>query len=142
MLRIMMPPGKGAPPAPPTGPPTDPNPSADPEATDVQPTDPTDPESDPDGDGDDDSGDGQKVPQANAGYQGPEQGPFECGACKFFVEPGSCMLVAGAIDEHACCNNFTSAHASSSAEDADQAPTPDQAVDDGGPDVPPNPSGQ
>lgn len=62
--------------------------------------------SDPDGDGDNDS-DSPKIPQVNAGYQGPENGPFICANCIFF-DNGSCEVVDGAVDHLGCCNNFTS----------------------------------
>lgn len=61
-----------------------------------------DPNASPDG-GDS----GQKIPQANAGYQGPDQGPFICANCIFF-DNGHCEVVDGTIDHLGCCNNFSS----------------------------------
>ncbi len=47
------------------------------------------------------------VPPENAGYQGPDQGPFRCGSCSFFVPDSSeCHVVAGKVDAEGCCNNF------------------------------------
>ena len=48
----------------------------------------------------------KKVPKDNAGYQGPDQGPFECEHCIYFSEPSSCKIVEGDISPHGCCNNF------------------------------------
>lgn len=48
-----------------------------------------------------------KVSQQYAGYQGPENGPFECEHCTFFSAPSACQIVEGNIDPEGCCNNFT-----------------------------------
>ena len=54
--------------------------------------------------------DGSAAPKqmspSNAGYQTPDQGPFECDNCQHFQAPGSCEWVSGAIDPKGCCNNF------------------------------------
>lgn len=42
-----------------------------------------------------------------AGYKGPEQGPFMCGNCKYFLAPSSCEFVSGEIDEMGVCNIFS-----------------------------------
>lgn len=47
------------------------------------------------------------VPPQNAGYMGPENGPFVCHRCEYFNEPNSCEVVSGNIDPNGCCNNFT-----------------------------------
>lgn len=52
--------------------------------------------------------DAQKTTQAISGYLGPESGPFQCGNCIHFEDPGSCGLVAGPIDPQGCCNLFES----------------------------------
>ena len=62
---------------------------------------------DPDQDQDTDP-QGTKIAQPNAGYQGPDQGPFACDHCVYFDVPRSCEVVDGDIDPHGCCNNFTS----------------------------------
>ena len=49
-----------------------------------------------------------KIAQPNAGYQGPDQGPFACDHCVYFDVPRACQVVDGDIDPHGCCNNFTS----------------------------------
>lgn len=41
-------------------------------------------------------------------YQGPENGPFMCGHCEYFVAPGSCQKVSGPIDPKGCCNLYES----------------------------------
>jgi hypothetical protein len=66
-----------------------------------------DPTQDPDAAGDSGGDDSNKIPQANAGYQGPDQGPFICANCQFFSD-GTCAVVAGPVDHMGCCNNFTS----------------------------------
>jgi len=45
---------------------------------------------DPDQDQDTDP-QGTKIAQPNAGYQGPDQGPFKCANCEYFVAPGNCQ---------------------------------------------------
>lgn len=99
---------------------------------------------DPDGDGDDDtnpatdtdndqgqpqaSDDSKKVDAQTAGYEGPDQGPFQCGNCKFYGEdgPGTCALVAGVIDQEGCCNLFTNANTGSNTDDESQEAPDDQ----------------
>ena len=75
------------------------------------PDDDSDGDSSPDGspNGDPDQG---KIDPQNAGYQGPDQGPFICANCIFF-DNGHCEVVAGPIDHLGCCNNFSSMSASS-----------------------------
>jgi hypothetical protein len=41
-------------------------------------------------------------------YQGPENGPFMCGHCEYFVQPQSCSKVSGVIDPKGCCNLYSS----------------------------------
>jgi hypothetical protein len=48
-----------------------------------------------------------KATYVQAGYQGPDQAPFECGNCGHFDSAGACELVAGAIDARGCCNLFS-----------------------------------
>lgn len=55
-----------------------------------------------------------KQRKRDAGYLGPEAGPFYCGRCRFFLPQGSvgvefadhCEKVTGVIDYDACCNLF------------------------------------
>lgn len=47
-----------------------------------------------------------KASYVQAGYQGPEQAPFQCGNCVHFDTSGACELVDGTIDSAACCNLF------------------------------------
>lgn len=54
-----------------------------------------------------------KIPQTNAGYLGPEHGPFTCSNCHFWEDPNSCSVVDGLIDPNGCCNNFTNMDAQS-----------------------------
>lgn len=91
----------------------------------VDPTDDADPDLDPDHDGDIDMKGGM-VPQQNAGYMGPENGPFECQNCGFFNEPNSCEVVTGSIDPKGCCNNYTPDKDQSE----DEGPDEDENVDD------------
>jgi hypothetical protein len=63
-----------------------------------------------------------KVPQPNAGYMGPENGPFKCGNCDFFDPTDSdCHVVAGKVDAEGCCNMFTKlgAHQNDEGEEPD-----------------------
>lgn len=101
--------------------------------TGPNPTDPDgdgDNDQDPSQDDDSDSG-GSKIDPKNAGYMGPEMGPFQCSNCQFFDNGGSCQVVAGPIDPNGCCNNFTSqasGASNSDASDSDQAiPSDSQA---------------
>jgi hypothetical protein len=48
------------------------------------------------------------VDPLTAGYKGPEEGPFNCGNCKFFVEDGTCQIVSGPVEAEGLCNMFTS----------------------------------
>ena len=48
-----------------------------------------------------------KVDPMIAVYRSPDQGPFKCGNCNFFLEEGACQIVAGQIDPEGLCNNFT-----------------------------------
>lgn len=48
-----------------------------------------------------------KATYVQAGYQGPDQAPFECGNCSHFDGQGACELVNGAIDAKGCCNLFS-----------------------------------
>ena len=48
-----------------------------------------------------------KVDPMIAGYKSPDQGPFKCGNCNFFLEEGACQIVAGQIDPEGICNNFS-----------------------------------
>jgi hypothetical protein len=52
-----------------------------------------------------------KSTKIEAGYLGPEHGPFRCGGCYFFhdVEGGYCYQVAGHIDADGCCNLYRQA---------------------------------
>ena len=53
----------------------------------------------------------EKSTKIEAGYLGPEHGPFRCGGCYFFhdVEGGYCYQVAGHIDADGCCNLYRQA---------------------------------
>ena len=48
-----------------------------------------------------------KVDPLIAVYRSPDQGPFKCGNCNFFLEEGACQIVAGQIDPEGLCNNFS-----------------------------------
>ena len=48
-----------------------------------------------------------KVDPLIAVYRSPDQGPFKCGNCNFFLEEGACQIVAGQIDPEGICNNFS-----------------------------------
>lgn len=55
--------------------------------------------------------DRMKESQEQAGYMGPENGPFRCVSCIFFIgnaetTTGKCRKVAGDIEEQGCCNLF------------------------------------
>lgn len=46
----------------------------------------------------------------SADYQGPDQGPFECSNCQFFVADGQpCQKVSDPVQSQGCCNLFLSA---------------------------------
>lgn len=67
-----------------------------------------------------------KVPQQNAGYMGPEMGPFKCGNCDFFDPTDSdCHIVAGKVDPEGCCNMFTKLGAHQPDEDEGSEPDSD-----------------
>ena len=131
MLRIMMKPGGAAPDA--KGGTGVSTPMQQPE-TQLQNASPDQDPSvgpDPDADSDDDSGspdsndpdqDSGKIDPQNAGYQGPDQGPFICANCQFF-DNGKCAVVAGPVDHMGCCNNFSSM----SAQQGDQEPAPNDS---------------
>lgn len=42
-------------------------------------------------------------------YFGPDQGPFDCSHCEYFIPGGSCRKVEGVIDPDGCCNLFEKA---------------------------------
>ena len=42
-------------------------------------------------------------------YFGPEQGPFKCSRCEYFIVGGACQKVEGVIDPDGCCNLFEKA---------------------------------
>lgn len=51
---------------------------------------------------------GPKHTQAEAQYDGPAQGPFMCGTCRFFLDPdyrgnGACRKVEGIVNRKGCC---------------------------------------
>lgn len=69
--------------------------------------------------------DTQKTTQEISGYLGPESGPFACGNCIHFEDPGSCGLVAGAIDPQGCCNLFESGNDQGAPDDAGGEPPPE-----------------
>jgi hypothetical protein len=74
------------------------------------------------------SGDQAPAPQAAVGktpdgsvaaYQGPDQGPFECDNCEYYVDPGNCKRPEvlqevgdpdgdglADVDAKGCCNFF------------------------------------
>ena len=55
---------------------------------------------------DDSSTDASKSTPDEANYDGPDQGPFRCDNCEYFISPGSCQKVQGSIDPAGCCNYF------------------------------------
>lgn len=76
--------------------------------------------------------DAEKVPQPNAGYMGPDKGPFKCGNCEFFDPTDSdCHIVAGKVDAEGCCNMFTKigdlggVHQEPDEDDEDSGSSPD-----------------
>lgn len=83
--------------------------------------------------------DAQKVSQPTSGYMGPEAGPFACGHCVHFTQPGSCEIVQGDIDPGGCCNLYESADEGGSPDpDGDPGTDPTQGPppDAGGPPPP------
>lgn len=50
---------------------------------------------------------GERVDQLTAGYLPPEDGPFTCGNCRFFLGEGACAIVGGEIHPDGCCNLYT-----------------------------------
>jgi hypothetical protein len=57
---------------------------------------------------------GVTPPGSSAAYQGPEQGPFKCSNCTYFMDPDQCSKPeviqeqGGIVDPEGCCNYFTS----------------------------------
>lgn len=47
-----------------------------------------------------------KETKDQAGYQGPDQGPFKCAHCEYFIAPSACSKVSGPIAPEGCCNNY------------------------------------
>jgi hypothetical protein len=47
-----------------------------------------------------------KVSQAQAGYKGKPNGPYECDKCKQFQPPSACNIVDGAVSPTGSCNFF------------------------------------
>lgn len=43
-----------------------------------------------------------------AGYKGPEEGPFSCGHCAYYMGEGKCSVLAGPVEEDGLCNLFMS----------------------------------
>lgn len=39
-------------------------------------------------------------------YFGPDQGPFKCSLCEYFIANHGCKKVEGYIDPDGCCNLF------------------------------------
>ncbi len=61
----------------------------------------------PDGSEEDDAGGLMSADEA--GYQPPDQGPFECNNCMYFVSEGQpCQKVADAVQGEGCCNEYAS----------------------------------
>jgi hypothetical protein len=87
------------------------------------------------GDNPGEGGSDSQVDPGIAGYMGPEEGPFECQHCKFFVDPGSCKLVSGPIDPEGCCNLFTKLGDPTQ----DMAPPDDSKTSPSAPPLPPGP---
>jgi hypothetical protein len=46
------------------------------------------------------------VDPAIAGYKGPEEGPFACGSCAYYMGDGRCVVLAAPVDEAGLCNLF------------------------------------
>lgn len=42
-------------------------------------------------------------------YKSPEEGPFQCSNCEYYVGGGTCMILAAPVDEGGLCNLFTKA---------------------------------
>ena len=48
-----------------------------------------------------------KLTKTVSGYLPPEDGPFECENCTYFLKASSCRIVEGYIDPVGCCNLYT-----------------------------------
>ena len=48
----------------------------------------------------------QKLSQTVVAYQTTPKGLFSCAACTFFIRPGSCKVVSGAISPNGWCKLF------------------------------------
>lgn len=58
-------------------------------------------------DDNDDKQQGRQVDAQQAGYMGPENGPFKCSHCEYFVADGKpCQKVADPIRAEGCCNLY------------------------------------
>ena len=42
-------------------------------------------------------------------YMGPEDGPFKCSRCEYYIVGGACEKVEGTIDPDGCCNLYEEA---------------------------------
>lgn len=42
-------------------------------------------------------------------YMGPDQGPFTCSRCEYYIVGGACKKVSGTISPDGCCNLFEKA---------------------------------
>lgn len=49
---------------------------------------------------------GYKIDPMIAVYRPPDQGPFACGNCSYFIGPNECDVVDGSIDPNGVCNLF------------------------------------
>ena len=59
--------------------------------------------------------------QEQAGYMGPEAGPFQCQNCRHFQGDGQdCEIVEGPIQAEGCCNEFEPAQSANSSSPAGQ----------------------
>jgi len=47
-----------------------------------------------------------KLTQMEAQYQTTPKGMFSCAVCTFFIKPGACKVVAGAISPQGWCKLF------------------------------------
>lgn len=53
-----------------------------------------------------DTDDADKPTHEEAGYMGPEAGPFQCAHCEHFTPPTSCGAIASPVDAEGCCNLY------------------------------------
>lgn len=74
----------------------------------------------------DDMQGGEPMPadDPSVSYMGPDQGPFQCANCMYFIGDGQpCQKVSDPVESEGCCNQFQSAQGDDEGADMQSAPS-------------------